>query len=202
MKQIGFTYNLLGTTHFCSKSAPEGLKRSYLTVAGVLSYIGQSKVEMSHPTVSKTDAQGVFAPAATNESEVASLTPNHGHNARDLPPERPRYLPLGHSPPKLVIHPYSGLESETTRTHDSLDLSSDEADTCMPDRLDRDESEDDVRSSTLSQLSRTSLHLETGPKYKVFGTTTGVSLNRRVGNASSDVSQPWIVGIFTTLHSS
>ncbi|KAK8063652.1 hypothetical protein PG996_008304 [Apiospora saccharicola] len=53
---------------------------------------------------------------------------------------------------------------------------------------DIDDSEDDLRSSTVSQLSRTSLYIEPGLEYTVFGTTTGVSVNRRARNASSDDS--------------
>ena len=161
-------------------------------MAAMPPYLSQSNVEMSHPQVTATHAQGVFAPAATNESEEAGLIPNLSHSARDFPSEKPRYLPTGHSLPRLVISRDDVPESETPGNHGFLDLSSDEADTCMPDR----ESEDDLRPSTVSQLTQASLRLQVGHAYKVSGSTTHLSLNRRAGNASSDVSQPQTIAIY------
>ncbi|KAK8062585.1 hypothetical protein PG997_014682 [Apiospora hydei] len=109
----------------------------------------------------------VVATAEARDYEQAHHPPNHSfsqavpsHSTVGHASEEPRFLPLTHSQPRVVIHSYDCPDVETANKHESLYISSDESDACMRDR---DDIENGPQSTPASQISWTSHHLEAGP---------------------------------------
>ncbi|KAK8029777.1 hypothetical protein PG993_011068 [Apiospora rasikravindrae] len=149
---------------------------------------------MSHPTAATADSEDTRTSTAAIESENGGRVPSRSivqslttHDSTDLSSATSSFLFVAPSPPQVVVHGDDGPGSETMYQFASLDISSDDADTS---NRERDDSEDDRRSSTeftspASQSSRTSLHRERGPDYELLG-TTGITFNPRMRNTLSD----------------